>query len=467
MIYETPKQYFFRLHHVRPRFKSNVEQVLVYMATIISGIKSGKTDMVNDILSERIRMFPGNATRTNKTIQNWRTEIAALFSLYYEQNGCTYATALAQDLSDNQDLTKFFKYFMHSFQYPGGHLKPKKIVHMKNAGIKFHPGSFIVKLLRYLETNYGKSNAYINKAELCHCVFNDLRITTDPSDASVALAAKIIMQNREQNLGYDWKGDVIRYAGDILDYMVLANLVNKYGNTFRLKTSELRSLNILEKQKYRDFYAGCHDTRCIDSREATWVQYVASFVLKNVYSTDILAFISENAEEYAELQERTRYIQASAFPEKHAKTKDIGDYGESLVYGHECMYLKQNNRSDLIKLVKCFPNHFAVGFDIQSIDVNELKKYIEVKTTISTSKIDTNKFHLTPNELSTAQTVRDRYFVYRIQLNKHAKDSIKLYVYQDPYRLIADGLLFLDPKTGDMFGINGYKGTEERLLAWQ
>ena len=113
MIYKTPEEHFFRLHHVRPRFKSNVEEVLVYMSTIISAIGVGQTSDVNSILTEKIREFPGNVRYTNKTIQNWRTEIAALFSLYYEQDGCTYSTDLEKDLSDNQDLTIFFKYFIH------------------------------------------------------------------------------------------------------------------------------------------------------------------------------------------------------------------------------------------------------------------------------------------------------------------------------------------------------------------
>ena len=31
--YEIPEEYYFRIHHCRPRFKGNVENVLIYMAT--------------------------------------------------------------------------------------------------------------------------------------------------------------------------------------------------------------------------------------------------------------------------------------------------------------------------------------------------------------------------------------------------------------------------------------------------
>ena len=34
--YKIPDDYFFRLHHVRPRFKNDVEEVLLYVATSIS-----------------------------------------------------------------------------------------------------------------------------------------------------------------------------------------------------------------------------------------------------------------------------------------------------------------------------------------------------------------------------------------------------------------------------------------------
>ena len=31
-MYAVPDEYFFRIHHVRPRFKNDVESVLLYVA---------------------------------------------------------------------------------------------------------------------------------------------------------------------------------------------------------------------------------------------------------------------------------------------------------------------------------------------------------------------------------------------------------------------------------------------------
>ena len=38
--YKIPDEYFFRIHHVRPRFKGDIENVLIYMAEEISRILS-------------------------------------------------------------------------------------------------------------------------------------------------------------------------------------------------------------------------------------------------------------------------------------------------------------------------------------------------------------------------------------------------------------------------------------------
>ena len=72
-------------------------------------------------------------------------------------------------------------------------------------------------------------------------------------------------------------------------------------------------------------------------------------------------------------------------------TKDIGDIGENLVHGHECMRLKLGGREDLIHLIKRIPTQFAVGYDISSVELDERKRFIEVKTTISSKPLHFNR----------------------------------------------------------------------------
>ena len=36
--YVTPSEYYFRIHHVRPRFKGDIENVLIYFAEELTAI---------------------------------------------------------------------------------------------------------------------------------------------------------------------------------------------------------------------------------------------------------------------------------------------------------------------------------------------------------------------------------------------------------------------------------------------
>ena len=100
---------------------------------------------------------------------------------------------------------------------------------------------FILSLLRFAEERESidkkeKKRESIDKAELTHCVFNDLRVTRD--DEHLSSTWKRIKANRKNKVEYDWTSDVIRYAGDILDYMEVANLLVSHGNKFYLNLSE-------------------------------------------------------------------------------------------------------------------------------------------------------------------------------------------------------------------------------------
>ena len=436
MKYRIPDKFFCRIHHVRPRFKSNVEEVLLFMADTISSKGSLPINDFKNFLNEEIAKFPGNQNKTLKTIQNWRTEISALFSLYFDKGEYSIPSSLAKDLSKNQDLTKFFKYFLFTFQYPGGHIKAQDVQCLIEQKILFHPANYFLRVIRDL-CNIDKKEGYLTKGEACHTIFNDLRATRDSRYKNTKNIAKRIIKNRKNHIEYDLTGDVIRYAGDILDYMTLANLLKSFGGKFYQNGSESRSIKkFISNKNY--FLYGKPDLDKINSEEKYWVQHVANYVDQEIFETDVLAFISEDEKQYKALLERTAQIKEINIQKGTARTKDIGDYGESLVHGHECMFLKINNREDLINLVKCIPNHFAMGFDIQSVDLEEAKKYIEVKSTISSKKLTFNRFKLTRNEIRSAQTLGENYFLYRLKINKKNGEAptTELSIIRDPIKLL-------------------------------
>ena len=150
-MYQVPNKYYFRIHHVRSRFKGNCENVLQYMASIISELDEMKEEEFAKTINESIKLFPGNYNLTTKSVNNWRTEISALFGFFISENGKSRPGNRAKELAENGDLVGTFKYFLYNFQYPGAHIKPHKVGEQIEAGIKFKPAQYLLKLLRFAE----------------------------------------------------------------------------------------------------------------------------------------------------------------------------------------------------------------------------------------------------------------------------------------------------------------------------
>lgn len=181
--YRIPSEYYFRIHHVRPRFKGDIENVLIYMAEELTAIGEKDVDKFIQEANAAIYRYPGNAHRELKTINNWRTEISALFGFIEHTDTTDRPGRRAIELAQRQDLVESFKIWLYSFQYPGAHIKPKNVLEQIEAGIHFKPAQYILKLLRYANENGGNSIG-ITKFEACHCIFNDLRVTRDHEDVA-------------------------------------------------------------------------------------------------------------------------------------------------------------------------------------------------------------------------------------------------------------------------------------------
>lgn len=483
--YKIPEQYFFRLHHVRPRFKGDIENVLIYVAEEITRVGEKPTDDFVAAVNSALFRYPGNAHREIKTINNWRTEISALFGFIEHTDITDKPGRRAIELAENQDLVECFKVFLYNFQYPGAHIKPKGVLEQIEQGIHFKPAQYILKLLRYANRKGGNSIG-ITKFEVCHCIFNDMRVTRD--NEGVENTWKRVSDNRKQKVTYDQTGDVVRYAGDIIDYMEIANLLKTYDSrTYYLNTLEEDAIvKFCESGEWFSGYDIMINNRS-GSIEAVkgcanrWLSYVNRDMWDTDFSTDILAYIASDEEELIQLKknaEDANTMGAADFVERDyvlekriatyydmLTTKDIGDIGESLVHGHECMRIKLGGREDLIHLIKRIPTQFAVGYDISSVELDERKRYIEVKTTISSKPLYFNRIHLTKNEWNTASSTHDRYYVYRLLLSKSER---KLFLLQDPVGLYKKDMIDMIPSDGADITFDPKKvGEFEELLTWK
>lgn len=469
MEYKIPEQFYFRIHHARPRFKNDVENVLIYVAENIAKLTPMSEVDFAQRLNQAIYGYPGNAHKELKTINNWRTEISSLFGfVQHNDNDIAEAGRRAKELAEDGDLVAFFKTYLYSFQYPGAHIKSHAILEQIEQGIHFKPAQYILRLLTHIKNVEG-ANIGLTKGEICHCVFNDLRVTRDCED--VSLVWERIKVNRKNKLTYDMTGDVIRYAGDIVDYMEIANLLKTWDSrTYYLNDLETETIvKFIESKEWFSGYDRMIAKRkgsldAINSLYYDWFSYVNRDMDTTDFKTDILAYIASDQQEYEALKNTGKEISDRIESEEEFTTKDIGDMGENLVHGHECMRVKIGGREDLIHLIKKIPTQFAVGYDISSVELDERKRYIEVKTTISSKPLHFNSVHLTRNEWNTASTTRDAYYVYRLMISR---GGTKLFLLQDPVGLYKQDKINMIPNDGaDITFDPKTVGRFEDLLVW-
>jgi hypothetical protein len=451
MTYKIPDKYFFRLHHIRPRFKNDIEEVLLYVANSIVEMGSLPETEFNKKLNHLLYKFKKNPTKTKKTIDNWRTEIAALFSFIQRENDKLKPSSMATRLANSQYLDELFNYTLYTFQYPGGHNTPEKLIPQLQYKIKFKPCEYILKLLIEAE-KIQKKPFSITAEELTQCVYYDLRVTR--YGKAPKEVAKLILKNRRQGIKYDHKyeqlktkkgkyrssGDVYRYAGDILDYMAYANLLNHKGTGFYYylnkaneKTINYHLNNSVWFKGYEDYYGKAEiKNKDILAIEEDWFSYVNGFNEIKEFTPQLGKEEEENIA--ALIQEYySRLTGGGKYP-----TKIIGDFGESLVLLHEYIRTEGSKRQHIIQKI---PTHLGVGYDIQSIEMPIKKRYIEVKTTKSKKAIKNNVFRLTANELDTAATLGEKYYIYYLVVNKFGK---KIFMIQNPVRQKTKGTLTIN-----------------------
>jgi hypothetical protein len=223
--------------------------------------------------------------------------------------------------------------------------------------------------------------------------------------------------------------------------MVLANLLQHKGTGYYyyLNRENKEAINYhLQHNVWFDRYDKFFNTETITNPqigqlEEIWFDYVNSF-------NNIEAFAPHLEEREAEnISELIQEYYSRMRDDRKVPTKIFGDYGETLILAHE--YLRTKNGSNRQHLINKIPTPLGVGYDLQSIEIEEKKRYIEVKTTKSRKAINNNRFKLTPNEWDTANTLGDSYFVYYLVINDKGKN---IFFIQNPIKQFELGNLKID-----------------------
>ena len=486
-FYDIPNEFYHRIHFVRPRFKNNIENVLLYMATECCKIPTCSNEEYNAQYTKAIRMFPGNMTAAAKTIANWRTETPALFAFYEEDKtiGITKTSKMAKVLSEEQDLTQFFKFFLFSFQFPVVQLKARDNIDLIINRIRFKPAKLILQVLiegnKLLFQKGSAKDMSISAEEATYCIFNDIRCTTGAKTPKAI--AETILYNRLNKIKYyntkdrkifdskgkpRTKGDVTRYAGDILDYMEIASLLEKSHGYFRINGLDGDAIDAFVKDEtffkaYDKFYLReIINPQEISAIEPDWFAYVNNAINPNAFKTDISTLLVENELEVI-VDDRIREMLSS----EDTTTKDVGNIGESLICGHERMRLKLNGFEELISKVRIVDSPaYHPGFDIESFegDGSSHHRFIEVKTTISKRRIQLYNFHMSDHEWNIAGSIGEHYCVYRLMLSAEDKT---LYILRNPVNLYKTDSIEVASCNGMDISFDASKFETTPLLIWQ
>lgn len=435
-----------------------------------------------------IKMFPGNIGMTRKTLDNWRTEIPALFGFYKEnkETDITETTQMAVFLHENQDLTQFLRLFLYSFQFPGGHMKAVDVKDIIYNNIRFKPARILIQVLlagnSILSEQDSSKEMSISAEEATYCIFNDIRVTSGIVSANEI--AQTILNNRKNKLKYynpkdkkirsltgtpRTKGDVTRYAKDILDYMEIANLLIKTNGYYCLKGNEMVAIqNFRDDKTWFKGYDSLYGKKDIETVELTkieqeWFEYVNNSMRPELFKTDVKAMFCQKNFVDVVFDDRIKEVVAS----DDRTMKDIGNLGEAMICGHEKMRLKINGYEDFVRLVQIVDSpSYHPGFDIDSYEADgtEAHRYIEVKTTISKKKIQMFGFHMSTNEWRVAGTIKEHYCIYRLMLSE--QDKI-LYILRNPVSLYKADQIEAEPRNGMeiSFSTELFKPTE--LLTWK
>jgi hypothetical protein len=463
MEYSTPHQYKLELHFPRSRFSRDFEDTLILLSSKMVQLGTISKEQFETQIDAFLHSI-SNRLLTEKTIANQRTEMLRLYGLGKYIGDDVIVGNRTYELIKNQDIPRFFKSLCNRFQFPSGINKIQFTSNYVAANVRFKPAQYIIRLLRAGKEITGKSVAVTAK-EIAHFVFNDIRVTVNQESPKDCMNR--LLDLRKSDVLCSRVNDIIRYARDFMNFMVQANLLIEYNKTYILNEREKPALDFIEKDNsFFDEYNkalmpdGSVNLEIIRTTEEKWHNYftdVDTFE-ENALNTTIEAFEKETIEVTMENNTIETVTTGFDIPKalqqlthdeigkiKKVSTKDIGDEGELIVYGMERERVLKI-RPDLLALVRIVSNDTSLGFDVQSVYDNGMKKYIEVKTTKRNYTPEefngTAFFTISYNEWLAAQQHGDNYYIFRVIITK---EKLSIFVIQNPFQKEIEKTLSIFP----------------------
>lgn len=419
MMYKIPEDQFLRCAFPRGRIISQIEDELTILVDLIikySELEKGEFDSKIDTEYTKLK------SATPKTIKNLRTEMTTLFGL--TSTGIDkriIATRRTSLLFDTQNFPLFFKTFCNRFQFPNCVNKSQETNAQINAGVRFKPAKFILELFHAGNEQLG-NNFTLNASEVSNLVFNNLLVTTGKKTAQAVLVE--LIELRRNKTRFEGGSKATQHGREFLGYMYLARLLNKNeSSSFFLNTLEKESIEYIKTNDNYFEFPTKYETSLEARKEARnswdeWYGDVTDDEIRILKGKGVVGDIQQVPISGKHLSPEALKLATPTATD----LKSIGDKGEFIVLKYEKEKIA-NIRPDKIHLVQRVANDTSLGYDIQSLNLDDvsIKKYIEVKTTERTfppSNDILSYFPMSGNEWNTAKNFGDNYYIYRVFLTR-------------------------------------------------
>lgn len=459
-MYDHTKQY--RCTIIRGKSKKEMDDLLPAYAMVIDEICPCTIEEFDNLFNNAFKRFLPESDRTEKTLDNHRTEISGkLFGMYYRsEDGMVYESQRTMKYLGDNDQPAFFKDVCYKMQFPNGMDSAHTLKERVSEKICIRPNAFVLKLLQLAKV----ANQPINIKDIGYYVLNSLDVLQGKANPYEVLEVIVNDHNagiQREITAYDDKGNskassyTMQHIREQLNYLELANLIRITDDKLKrimLNPNESETINLFtaECNKIPDFDVYSYDLRTIECRKEFQYSWDAYFSKLSMYassfSTKPQALAFDGKEDFEDVDK--------VIKKNKGNLTEFGDEGEAIVYEYEKERVSTFNQR-LANKVLSLGKTKGIGYDIQSViakpgDEAEFVKYIEVKSTKRLTCPDVNDtlwmdtLNVTRNEWVAAQQHKDYYSIYRVFFTR---DGVSIFVIENVAEKIKDGRIQATPMT--------------------
>ncbi len=453
-MYDHLRQY--RCTIIRGKSQKEMDDLLPAYALVVDEICPCPERDFKNLFNEAFRRFLPESERTEKTLDNHRTEISGkLFGMYYRsEDGVIYESQRTLKFLEDNDQPAFFKDVCYKMQFPNGMDSPRTLRLRMETEINIRPNAFVLKVLQLAD----RAGEDVTVKDVGYYVLNSLDVLqgkASPYEVLEAIAEDhaLGLQREIKSFGKNGRPKassyVMQHIREQLNYLELANLIRIVDGKVLLNHREMDAIDIFAREynKKPEFDVYSYDLEKREVRRQFQYDWEAYF-----------SRLSANADNFSTSPTAISSKQENALVagEKPATANltEFGEEGEAIVFEYEKARVAAFNRR-LANKVLSLGKTKGIGYDIQSVvaepgDEAEYVKYIEVKSTkrLTTPNLDDSSWvdtlNITRNEYVAANQHKKYYAIYRVFFTR---DGVFIFVIDDVAKKITDGRIQATPKS--------------------